>query len=121
MILSCERSHIVPLSPALRATSMGDSGEWNVGQLARERFGEDVVLVGFSTYTGSVTAASDRDGPAEQKRVRPALPGSFEALFHAVGTSDFLLNLRRDRSLARAMFDSGWEIGEAAETFPTGL
>jgi erythromycin esterase-like protein len=74
-----------------RTTSMGDMGEWNVGQLARERFGNEAVLVGFSTYTGTVTAASDWDAPAERKRVRPGLPGSFEALFPGVGTPDFLL------------------------------
>ena len=33
------------------------------------------------------------DAPAERKRVRPALPGSFEALFHELGTPRFLLDL----------------------------
>jgi erythromycin esterase-like protein len=68
-----------------RATEMGRHGELNLGQLVRERYGEQAVLVGFSTYSGTVTAASDWDGPAERKRVRRALPGSFEAVFHAVG------------------------------------
>jgi erythromycin esterase-like protein len=86
-----------------RATSMGDMGEWNVGQLVRERRGGEVVLIGFSTYTGTVTAASDWDAPAERKRVRPGLPGSFEALFHGSGMGDFLLNLRDDASLRAAL------------------
>src|ERR687892_137519 len=77
-----------------RATSMGREGEWNVGQLARERHGADAVLVGFSTYTGTVTAAADWDAPAERKRVRPGLAGSFEALFHSLGGPDLLLPLR---------------------------
>jgi erythromycin esterase-like protein len=77
-----------------RATSMGDAGEWNVGQLSRERLGSDAVLVGFSTYEGTVTAASDWDAPAEHKRVRPALAGSWEALFHELGERNFLLPLR---------------------------
>lgn len=77
-----------------RATAMGREGEWNVGQLARERWGTEVALVGFTTYAGTVTAASDWDGPAEVKRVRTALGGSIEALFHSVGTRDFLLSLR---------------------------
>lgn len=77
-----------------RATEMGDQGEWNVGQLARERYGRDVVSVGFTTYDGAVTAASDWDGPAERKAVRPALPGSYEALFHDVGPPRFWLDLR---------------------------
>jgi erythromycin esterase-like protein len=86
-----------------RATSMGDMGEWNVGQLAREQFGSDAILVGFSTYTGTVTAASDWDAPAERKRVRPGLPGSFEALFHGVGIPDFLLDLKRNSPVADAL------------------
>jgi len=56
-----------------RATSMGNQGEHNVGQLVRERYGRDSVLVGFSTYTGTVTAASDWGEPHERKRVRPGL------------------------------------------------
>jgi erythromycin esterase-like protein len=47
-------------------------GELNVGQLVRERYGADAVLVGFTTHHGTVTAASDWNGPAERKRVRPA-------------------------------------------------
>jgi erythromycin esterase-like protein len=86
-----------------RATAMGDSGEWNIGQLSRERFGDEVVLVGFSTYRGTVTASSDWDAPAERKRVRPAMPGSWEALFHGVGTSDFLLPMRGDSHLTQAL------------------
>jgi erythromycin esterase-like protein len=86
-----------------RATSMGDMGEWNVGQLVRERFGSDAVLVGFSTYSGTVTAASDWGGPAERKRVRSGMPGSFEALFHEVGVPDFLLNLRDDSDLSGSL------------------
>ena len=77
-----------------RATQMGVRGEWNVGQLVRERYGRDAVLVGFTTYDGTVTAASNWDAPAERKRVRPALPGSYEALFHDVGLDRFLLHLR---------------------------
>jgi erythromycin esterase-like protein len=43
-------------------------------------------LIGFSTYHGSVTAASAWDGDAERKTVRPGLRGSYEELFHAVST-----------------------------------
>jgi erythromycin esterase-like protein len=77
-----------------RATEMGEAGELNVGQLVRERCGHDAVLVGFTTHTGTVTAASEWDGPAEKKRVRPALPGSWEAIFHATGVPRFLLPVR---------------------------
>lgn len=88
-----------------RATAMGEMGEWNVGQLARERFGSNAVLVGFNTNHGTVTAASDWDAPAERKRVRPGLPGSFEALFHGVGVRDFLLNMRGDDRLSESLSD----------------
>jgi erythromycin esterase-like protein len=86
-----------------RATEMGELGEWNVGQLTREHMGDSVMLIGFTTYTGTVTAASDWDAPAERKRVRPALPESFEALFHTVGIPDFLLPLRGETRLAEAL------------------
>ena len=79
-----------------RATQMGDAGELNVGQLVRERYGHAARLVGFSTYEGTVTAASAWDRPAERKRVRPALSDSYEALFHAMGLPRFLLSLRED-------------------------
>jgi erythromycin esterase-like protein len=77
-----------------RATQMGVEGELNVGQLARERYGGDAILVGFSTDHGTVTAATQWDGPAERKIVRPALPESYEALFHQVGIPRFFMNLR---------------------------
>jgi erythromycin esterase-like protein len=76
-----------------RATQMGRAGELNIGQLVREKYGREAVLVGFTTYTGSVTAASDWDGPAERKMVRPGMQGSYESLFHAVGLPRFMLNL----------------------------
>src|SRR5918995_885016 len=46
-----------------RATYMADYGELNVGQLVRQRYGSDAVLIGFTTYKGTVTAASEWDGP----------------------------------------------------------
>jgi len=76
-----------------RATEMGQRGELNLGQLVRQRYEKDAVLVGFTTYHGTVTAASGWDGPAERKHVRPALPGSYEALFHETGIPNFLLLL----------------------------
>jgi erythromycin esterase-like protein len=76
-----------------RATEMGARGELNVGQLIRQKYGSDVVLVGFTTYTGTVTAATDWDDPGEQIRVRPALPDSYELGFHEVGIPRFFLQL----------------------------
>lgn len=86
-----------------RATELGQQGEWNVGQLVRERHGHEAVLVGFSTSYGSVTAATDWGGQTEQKSVRPALPDSYEALFHALGIPNFLLLLRERDEVVEAL------------------
>jgi erythromycin esterase-like protein len=83
-----------------RATEMTDKGEFNVGQLVRQQHGRDAVLVGFTTHSGTVTAALEWDAPAERKQVRPALEESFEALFHEVPYPRFMLDLRDDESEA---------------------
>jgi erythromycin esterase-like protein len=75
-----------------RATELGQSGQLNVGQLVREKYGKAALLLGFTTYTGTVTAASEWGGPAERKNVRPALPGSWEELLHTQGIPAFLLD-----------------------------
>src|SRR3954463_3201333 len=77
-----------------RATEMGDQGELNVGQLVRERHGEQVLLVGFTTCEGTVTAADDWGGPPQRMNVRPALPGSVEELVHDVALPRVFLPLR---------------------------
>jgi erythromycin esterase-like protein len=74
-----------------RATEMGTRGELNIGQLARERYGEEALVAGFTTYSGTVTAASDWGAVTERKRVRPALEGSWEHLFHETGIPQFLI------------------------------
>ena len=152
-----------------RATDMAIHGELNVGQLVRERFGAQAKLVGFTTHTGTVTAATAWDGPPHRRHVRPALAGSFERLFHDAGGPRFLLPMISSPELAAALavprleraigviyapeterashyfharlseqFDfvvhidetraveplertAGWEAGEVAETFPSGL
>lgn len=86
-----------------RATDMGQHGEWNVGQLVRESFAAHAVLVGFTTFEGTVTAASEWDGAAERKRVRPALAGSCERMFHEVGMPRFLVPLRTDPDIASTL------------------
>lgn len=76
-----------------RATAMSRRGECNVGQLVREAFPGQSKIVGFTTYTGSVTAASGWHLPAERKHVRPAVEGSYEHLFHQAGIPGFWLDL----------------------------
>ena len=79
-----------------RATQMGSWGELNVGQLVREKYGSAACLIGFSTHTGSVTAARDWDQPAESRRIRPSLAGSYERLFHEAALDRFFVDLREE-------------------------
>ncbi|MGC9527911.1 MAG: erythromycin esterase family protein [Limnospira sp.] len=85
-----------------RATQMGDRGELNLGQLARERYGNEVVSVGFTTHTGTVAAASDWDAPVQLKRVRPSMGNSYENLFHRTQMERFWLSLREEE-IARSL------------------
>jgi erythromycin esterase-like protein len=77
-----------------RATEMSVRGELNLGQLVRENYGNDASLVGFTTHTGAVTAAKNWGDPAERRRVRPSIPGSYERVFHEAGLERFVLLLR---------------------------
>jgi erythromycin esterase-like protein len=75
----------------MRATQMGNRGELNLGQLARERHGDRVSLVGFTTHVGTVTAAREWDEPAARRRVNPSTAHSYERLFHDTGFERFAL------------------------------
>ena len=95
-----------------RATEMGDGGELNVGQLCRQRWGTDVFNVGFTTHTGTVTAAAEWGGDAERMSVNPSLDNSYERVFHDTGLPRFMLlmggapkavELLRTRRLERAI------------------
>jgi erythromycin esterase-like protein len=74
---------------------MGESrDELNLGQLARESYGEEVCLIGFGTHGGTVAAADDWDAPMKIKRINPSRPDSYERLAHDSGVQRFLLDLR---------------------------
>ncbi|WP_184044454.1 erythromycin esterase family protein [Paraburkholderia sp. MM5384-R2] len=90
-----------------RATESRLRGEWNLGQLVREAVGASALLVGFSTYTGHVSAASEWGGDVEHKWVRPALRDSYEYLFHSTGLDRFFLPLHGPASepLREAMLE----------------
>jgi erythromycin esterase-like protein len=85
-----------------RHTELRDAGELNLGQLVRERHPGEAVLVGFTTHAGTVSAAASWDGPVERMRVREAIAGSVERLFHEVALPRFLLDLG-DLGDARAL------------------
>ena len=73
-------------------TEMGQvRGEHNIGQLARQRFGDETALIGFGTDHGTVAAASNWDGLMEIKRVRPARDDSYEGRSRDTGIAAFLL------------------------------
>ena len=75
-----------------RATDMAEAGMVNVGQLVREQRGaEDVVLVGFGSYRGSVIAGAEWGAPMERMPVPPAREGSWEDILHRAGKEDKLL------------------------------
>jgi erythromycin esterase len=75
-----------------RFTDMAGDGMVNLGQLARERWGErDAVLVGFATHRGGVIAGRAWDAPAERMDVPEAREGSWDDLLHRAGEQDKLL------------------------------
>jgi erythromycin esterase-like protein len=82
-----------------RATQSAQRGEINIGQLAREKYKHDCYLIGFSTYTGEVTAASTWGGITQRKKVRPALQGSYEHAFRQLKAPNFLLFLNEESPL----------------------
>lgn len=87
-----------------RATDMGKRrGELNIGQLVRQAFPYQCRLIGFTTYIGTVTAASGWHLPAERKQVRPGMEGSYEHLFHQVGIPSFWLDLTQENPAVEAL------------------
>src|SRR5271168_2530088 len=86
-----------------RATEVSADGQLTLGQLVRQQYGEESRLIGFSTYGGTVTAASEWGGIAERKAVRPALNGSIEELLHETGRTAFLVSARIDPGAAQPL------------------
>jgi erythromycin esterase len=87
-----------------RYTDMLAQGLVNIGQLARERYALDgVVLVGFGTHRGTVIAGEEWGAPMRQMPVPPARAGSWEDLLHRTPAGDLVL-----------LFDSAREDGGIA-------
>jgi erythromycin esterase-like protein len=75
-----------------RCTDMVDRGEVNVGQLVRERRGDEgVVLVGLGAHRGTVLAGREWEAPMERMPVPPGREGSWEDVFHRAIGSDALV------------------------------
>ena len=82
-----------------RFTEMGMTrGELNIGQLAKQKFGDQARCIGFGTHSGFVAAADNWDEPMRIKAVRPSLAESYERLSHDSGVPNFLLDLREGRN-----------------------
>ncbi len=82
-----------------RFTNMADRGMFNLGQLARERYEADgVVLVGFGGHRGSVIAGDAWGAPMRRMRVPLAREGSWEDVLHTACRRNSLLLLRDEHS-----------------------
>jgi erythromycin esterase-like protein len=66
---------------------MADEGTVNVGQLVREKYGEEnVFAVGFGSYSGSVIAAQQWGGAIQTMPMPEAMDGSWEDILHHLGS-----------------------------------
>jgi len=75
-----------------RATDQSRHGEVTLGELARDRFGADrVLLVGFGGHRGTVIAGNSWGAPMEVMGVPPARPGALEDVLHATAPGRALL------------------------------
>ncbi|GAA4304879.1 erythromycin esterase family protein [Nibribacter koreensis] len=75
-----------------RFTDMARAGMVNIGQLAREQYGNDsVYLVGFGSYEGSVIAGSNWGAPMQKMEMPPAKEGSWEHWLHSLSPTNKLL------------------------------
>jgi erythromycin esterase-like protein len=83
-----------------RYTDMAAAGMWNIGQLARETYGEEqVVLVGFGSHRGSVIAGEEWEAPMMRMPVPPAKAGSWEDVLHRASPGDKLLLFETDEDV----------------------
>ena len=90
-VIWAHNSHVGDAS----ATQMSARGELNIGQLARQKYGNKAYIIGFGTDHGSVAAASEWGGPMEVKQVRPSRIDSYEHVCHQVNTDNFMLPLSK--------------------------
>ncbi|KFY89458.1 hypothetical protein V500_05656 [Pseudogymnoascus sp. VKM F-4518 (FW-2643)] len=77
-----------------RHTDMTKRGELNLGQLCREKYGNQVAILGCGSHDGTVAAAHDWDGDMETMDVVPSRADSWERVAHDTGLDSFVLNIR---------------------------
>ena len=94
-----------------RYTDMARSGMVNVGQLAREQYGEEnVYIVGFGSYKGSVIAADEWGERMEEMEVPAAPPGTWEYMLHEISANNKLIfskDLRNMKELEKSRSATG--------------
>ena len=84
-----------------RYSDMADDGMLNLGQLARDKYGpENVVIVGFGSHRGTVIAGREWEAPMEVMPVPEAREDSWEDVLHRAGAEDKLLVFDRARAAA---------------------
>jgi erythromycin esterase-like protein len=75
-----------------RATDMVNEGMFNIGELARvQHHDKGVVLVGFGSYKGTVTAGRSWGAKMQAMQIPEAKKGSWEYLLHSAGAANKLL------------------------------
>jgi erythromycin esterase len=75
-----------------RYTDMVHQGQVNSGQLCRENFGEEnVLLVGFGSFSGRVTAGRQWGAAMLELRLPNARSGSLEYHLHQARSGNFLM------------------------------
>jgi erythromycin esterase-like protein len=86
-----------------RYTDMAQARQTNVGELVRKEFGEqNVFIVGFGSYEGTVIAAEAWGADIKKMNVPPAIAGSWENILHTLGASNKLIlskDIRNQRPL----------------------
>jgi erythromycin esterase-like protein len=83
-------------------TEAGEAGELNVGHLMRQANDGDSILVGFTTYTGEVIAASEWGEPGEKMKVRRRFPKLRKTLSR-YGRAELSFNFSRQRTAHRTI------------------
>lgn len=85
-----------------RFTDMKRAGMINVGQLVREQRGfQDVVLVGFGSYSGTVIAGKYWGNEMEEMTMPDARMGSIEYILHHLHADNQLLIFKHQKNEGR--------------------
>jgi erythromycin esterase-like protein len=99
-------AHLVLLGEATHGTEEFYALRARITQRPIQNRGFRIVAVEADwpdAFHGTVSAASDWDGPVERKRVRDAREDSYEYLLHEAERGDFLLPMTKRSALSRAL------------------